>query len=125
MASNTRISTLLATMLKLGGPGQESPVPEGITNVAGQDLPRFSEVDVVPHKVPMTVVEHPDGRMSQYPPPETWDDWVEYDGKLWPNQRPGLGVEVGTEKLTLVAEVTERKEGTPLNRRPDGSITNW
>lgn len=48
-----------------------------------------------------------------------------HDGKLWPNQRPGLGVEVDIEKLTLLAEVTEHVEGTPLNRRPDGSITNW
>ena len=53
---------------------------------------------------------------------------VSYDfreGKLWPSERPGLGVEVDTDKLRLVADVTERVEGAPLNRRPDGSITNW
>ena len=53
---------------------------------------------------------------------------VSYDfreGKLWPTDRPGLGVEVDTKPLKLVAEVTEPMEGAPLNRRPDGSITNW
>ncbi|MDQ7025846.1 MAG: molybdopterin-dependent oxidoreductase [Anaerolineae bacterium] len=34
----------------------------------------------------MTTVQHPDGRMSQYPPTEKWDDWVEWDGKLWPQK---------------------------------------
>ena len=47
------------------------------------------------------------------------------DGKLWPNERPGLGVTVDLSKLELVAEVTENVPGAPLNRRPDGSITNW
>lgn len=47
------------------------------------------------------------------------------DGKLWPTDRPGLGVVVDTKPLKLVAEVTEPMEGAPLNRRPDGSITNW
>ncbi|NOX63712.1 MAG: molybdopterin-dependent oxidoreductase [Chloroflexi bacterium] len=36
----------------------------------------------------MTTVIHPDGRMSQYPPPEMWDDWVEWDGKEWPRRVP-------------------------------------
>ncbi|NNE09197.1 MAG: molybdopterin-dependent oxidoreductase, partial [Gemmatimonadetes bacterium] len=34
----------------------------------------------------MTPVTHPDGRLSQYPPAELWDDWVEYDGKQWPKK---------------------------------------
>ncbi|HAY36251.1 MAG: molybdopterin-dependent oxidoreductase [Bacteroidetes Order II. Incertae sedis bacterium] len=34
----------------------------------------------------MTTVLHPDGRMSQYPPVEKWDDWVEWDGKHWPRK---------------------------------------
>ena len=25
-------------------------------------------------------------RMQQYPPPETWDDWTEYDPKAWPRK---------------------------------------
>lgn len=34
----------------------------------------------------MTSVTHPDGRMSQYPPVELWNDWVEWDGKAWPRK---------------------------------------
>ncbi|MEM7539478.1 MAG: molybdopterin-dependent oxidoreductase [Chloroflexota bacterium] len=34
----------------------------------------------------MTTVQHADGRMSQYPPVEHWDDWVEWDGRLWPKK---------------------------------------
>ncbi|MBV9763144.1 MAG: mandelate racemase/muconate lactonizing enzyme family protein [Acidobacteriaceae bacterium] len=48
------------------------------------------------------------------------------NGKLYPNDRPGLGVELDTKPLKLLAEVT-----TPVTQRaqtyfrPDGSITNW
>lgn len=47
------------------------------------------------------------------------------DGKLWPNDRPGLGVEVDFSKLRLLTEVTEKTQPTPIYRRPDGSVTNW
>jgi len=46
--------------------------------------PEFAASDRQP--VQMTTVHHPDGRMSQYPPPELWDDWVEWDGKAWPQK---------------------------------------
>jgi galactonate dehydratase len=48
------------------------------------------------------------------------------EGKLFPNERPGLGVELDMKYLKQVAEYTE-----PLTARaqtyfrPDGSITNW
>lgn len=48
------------------------------------------------------------------------------DGKLYPNDRPGLGVELDMKALKQVAEITE-----PITNRaqtyfrPDGSITNW
>jgi L-alanine-DL-glutamate epimerase-like enolase superfamily enzyme len=52
--------------------------------------------------------------------------YVEFrNGKLWPNPKPGLGVELDTRPLKLVAEVSERSRPIPLFRRPDGSITNW
>jgi galactonate dehydratase len=47
-------------------------------------------------------------------------------GKLYPNNRPGLGVELDMKQLKLVTEITE-----PVTKRaqtyfrPDGSITNW
>jgi anaerobic selenocysteine-containing dehydrogenase len=34
----------------------------------------------------MIEVKQDDGRLSQYPPPETWDNWVEWDGKAWPKK---------------------------------------
>ena len=47
------------------------------------------------------------------------------DGSLWPNRRPGLGVDVDTRSLKLVAEFDEPSQPIPLYYRPDGSITNW
>ena len=46
-------------------------------------------------------------------------------GKVWPNDRPGLGVEFDPGRATLVAEFTQHVQPVPLYRRPDGSITNW
>ncbi len=46
-------------------------------------------------------------------------------GKLWPNQRPGLGIELDAKPLQLAAEITQRSRPIPMLRRPDGSITNW
>jgi galactonate dehydratase len=46
-------------------------------------------------------------------------------GKLYPNQRPGLGVEVDTKQLELILDVKENYSPIPMNRRPDGSLTNW
>jgi galactonate dehydratase len=46
-------------------------------------------------------------------------------GKLWPNHRPGLGVEFDSKRLQMIAEITEHAQPIPLFRRPDGSITNW
>jgi hypothetical protein len=47
------------------------------------------------------------------------------NGKIWPNRRPGLGVELDTKPLQLVLEVTDRVRPIPLFQRPDGSLTNW
>jgi anaerobic selenocysteine-containing dehydrogenase len=79
------IGQFLRAMLTVGlPPGKEQPAATGVTNVAGEAMPAFGEVD--PAAVNMLAVEHPDGRMSQYPPPEYWDDWVEYSGKEWPRK---------------------------------------
>jgi L-alanine-DL-glutamate epimerase-like enolase superfamily enzyme len=37
------------------------------------------------------------------------------NGKMWPNQRPGLGVEVDVSKLTKVGEYNSYRAGMPLN----------
>lgn len=46
-------------------------------------------------------------------------------GKLWPNDRPGIGVDVDTGKLQLIGDFSERYAAIPIVRRPDGSYTNW
>ena len=85
--SKSRISSLLSTMLHMGPPGGERRrTGHEATNVAGVDVPAFSESELKPESVDMRTVVHPDGRMSQYPPSEKWDDWVEWDGKLWPQK---------------------------------------
>jgi galactonate dehydratase len=48
-----------------------------------------------------------------------------HDGKVWPNSRPGLGVEFEPGRAALVAEVSEPVRPIPIFRRPDGSLTNW
>ena len=47
------------------------------------------------------------------------------DGKMWPNTRPGIGVEFDSSKLKLLAEIDKFAQPIPLYRRPDGSVTNW
>lgn len=55
-------------------------------------------------------------------------DFVDFhDGKLWPNDRPGLGVTLDMGQLTLIDEFTQGGPG-PGGRtylRPDGSPTHW
>jgi L-alanine-DL-glutamate epimerase-like enolase superfamily enzyme len=46
-------------------------------------------------------------------------------GKLWPNNRPGLGVTFDSSKLKMFWEVTKHDQPITLYRRPDGSLTNW
>jgi L-alanine-DL-glutamate epimerase-like enolase superfamily enzyme len=45
-------------------------------------------------------------------------------GKLWPNDRPGLGVTIDEKQLTFVEEMTQGAPG-PTYLRPDGSPTHW
>ena len=54
------------------------------TNVAGIALPTYGRDPDAP--VDMTEVRHPDGRMTTYPPPDHWNDWVEWDAKAWPHK---------------------------------------
>jgi len=46
------------------------------------------------------------------------------NGKVWPNERPGLGVSVDEKALTPIAQITEGAAGV-THRRPDGSLTHW
>jgi L-alanine-DL-glutamate epimerase-like enolase superfamily enzyme len=48
------------------------------------------------------------------------------NGKLYPNDRPGLGVELDMKQLTPVTEITQPVTARAQTYfRPDGSITNW
>jgi len=53
--------------------------------------------------------------------------WIDYkNGKLYPNDRPGLGVELDLKPLKLVTEITQPVTARAQTYfRPDGSITNW
>jgi galactonate dehydratase len=46
------------------------------------------------------------------------------NGKVWPNDRPGLGVSVDEKQLKFIEEMTEGAAGV-THRRPDGSLTHW
>jgi L-alanine-DL-glutamate epimerase-like enolase superfamily enzyme len=46
------------------------------------------------------------------------------NGKVWPNDRPGLGVSVDETQLTFIESMTEGAQGI-THRRPDGSLTHW
>jgi L-alanine-DL-glutamate epimerase-like enolase superfamily enzyme len=45
--------------------------------------------------------------------------------KMYPNQRPGLGVTFDPSQAEQVLEVTEQSRPITLYQRPDGSVTNW
>jgi galactonate dehydratase len=48
------------------------------------------------------------------------------EGKLYPNERPGLGVELDMKPLTQLFEVNKYDTNRAQTYfRPDGSITNW
>ncbi len=48
------------------------------------------------------------------------------NGKLYPNERPGLGVELDMKQLKGVTEITQPVTSRAQTYfRPDGSITNW
>ena len=46
------------------------------------------------------------------------------NGKVYTNQRPGLGVTADMKRLTQIGEVTEPGRRNVF-RRPDGSLTHW
>ena len=83
--SNTPLERLFASMLGLSRPEDPAPVTAP-TNVAGKAMPVYGVTQDKPVK--MIEVRQEDGRMTRYPPPSHWADWVEYDGKAWPRRVP-------------------------------------
>lgn len=47
------------------------------------------------------------------------------DGKVWPNERPGLGVTLDLKQVTMIGEMNQPGTGRQTYFRPDGSQTNW
>ena len=86
MTENPRsISHILKNMLRPGVPDPPSPPPAAEeTNAAGQALPQYADIDI--SNIDLISVRQEDGRLSKYPPPEYWDDWIEWDGKSWPKK---------------------------------------
>ena len=68
------LTQFLEAMLSLPSPARRKPAP----------VEAFAQVEDAP--VDLTHIKHPDGRMSSYPPADSWDDWVEYDGAKWPRK---------------------------------------
>jgi L-alanine-DL-glutamate epimerase-like enolase superfamily enzyme len=59
------------------------------------------------------------------PPPSVSCHFLECrNGKVWPNDRPGLGVTVDERQLTFAEAITVGAPGAS-QRRPDGSLTHW
>ncbi|PRQ05525.1 Polysulfide reductase chain A precursor [Enhygromyxa salina] len=85
-----KIAKLVTAVLRPDYAKHDEPViGEGQTNAAGQALPSYGAAEREPIRLDnMIDVEHGDGRMSRYPPPEHWEDWVEWDAKAWPRKLP-------------------------------------
>ena len=57
--------------------------------------------------------------------PYLQQNWITFnEGKVYTNDRAGLGVEVDTDALQLVATFTEANN-RPMYYRPDGSPITW
>ncbi|ACF12592.1 molydopterin dinucleotide-binding region [Chloroherpeton thalassium ATCC 35110] len=80
------LSKFLSNVLGVGNlyNDPKEDAPKETTNVAGESLPKFGVTDTAPEN--MIEVRQPDGRISSYPPPDKWDDWVQWDAKAWPQK---------------------------------------
>jgi len=87
MSVRSNVLNLLSTMLNMDTPvesqtgAQATAAPEAASqgSQTGPGLPIFSETDMLP-------VRQADGRLTNYPPADKWDDWVEWDAKAWPKK---------------------------------------
>ncbi len=84
MSTNSNVLRTLTNMLRTEAAGDlELPGEPGAASQhgAGPDLalPVFSESETPPTRLE-------DGRLTNYPPPDKWDNWVEYDAKSWPKK---------------------------------------
>jgi anaerobic selenocysteine-containing dehydrogenase len=86
-----KVSKLLAGVLRLERGADEPVIATTRSNAGGEALPSYGHAggpaggEAEPE---LLEVRHPDGRMSRYPPPQRWEDWVEWDSKAWPRKLP-------------------------------------
>ena len=91
MTAKTNVIGLLSNMLKMDAAADDVAAAtepqlaavERPESQAGIGLPAFSETDMLPVRLSM---RQADGRLSNYPPVDKWDDWVEWDAKAWPKK---------------------------------------
>ncbi|MCA9743041.1 molybdopterin-dependent oxidoreductase [candidate division KSB1 bacterium] len=66
-----------------GGPLPDKPAPSLIERLA-EKLKLIPDLHAVDEEVLPSL--NPPGKLTDYPPPERWDDWVEYEAKAWPRR---------------------------------------
>jgi anaerobic selenocysteine-containing dehydrogenase len=76
----------MSQVRKNDDPGSGRASPSSGAAGAAFGLPVFHVSSKTPEPVSLDTVVHPDGRMSQYPPRDRWEDWVEWDAKAWPRR---------------------------------------
>ena len=82
MSANSKISQLLSTMLNMDHQAfdqHEDHIPVQAQAAGVGPTPALGDIKMLP-------VRQDDGRLTNYPPPEKWDDWVEWDPKSWPKK---------------------------------------
>jgi anaerobic selenocysteine-containing dehydrogenase len=84
MRTSQRLADALAAMLGLPPSRASRRAATAETNAGGVAMPTYGTTDRTPVK--LTEVRHEDGRISKYPPPEHWDDWVEWESTAWPDK---------------------------------------
>ncbi len=86
MSATLRLADTFARLLGLPeSKASRLSRPSGPTNVGGTAMPEYGVAPDVPSSE-LTTVRQPDGRISQYPPAERWDDWVEWESQAWPDK---------------------------------------
>jgi len=83
----------LAELLKLGAAWRQvvetPPAPAGhVPASAPRPLPMAPPAPAWGNGAAPRFVAPPTGELVSYPPPERWDDWVEYESTAWPKKQP-------------------------------------
>jgi len=85
MSSTTATLDFFARLLRFESKEKKAE-PAGSSTAVREQMrqPEYAEAKREP--VRLKTVEQTDGRISQYPPPSSWDEWIEWDSKAWPKR---------------------------------------